>query len=220
MTTVAILPVKRFNAAKSRLDGDLTPGSRRALNEAMVTDVLIALRRTPEVDVTLVVTGDKSAGALAAGYDAHPVDDPDDAGHNEAVRLGIREAIIEHNATRVVLVPGDCPALDPKELGALIDATPHAPSVVVVPDRHGEGTNALILSPPEVMHASFGPGSRARHEAAAAEAGAKCVVVEPWSLVHDVDTVDDLSTLQEELANHPGGAAHVRGILARMARNT
>jgi len=218
MTTVAILPVKRLGDAKTRLDGDLSPGARRALTEAMITDVLIALRRTPEVDVVLVVTGDTSASALAAGYDAQVVDDPDDAGHNAAVRLGIREAIIEHNADRVLLVPGDCPALDPADVGELLRAAPHAPSVVIVPDRHGEGTNALVLSPPEVMHASFGPGSRERHEAAAAEAGAACKVIPAWSLVHDVDTVDDLAALQEELAEHPGGAAHVRGILARMAR--
>jgi len=216
--TVAILPVKRFDAAKTRLERDLTPGSRKALTEAMVTDVLIALRRTPEVDVTLVVTGDTGAAALAAGYDAHPVDDPDDAGHNAAVRLGIREAIIEYDAARVVLVAGDCPAIDPKELGELIERAPRAPSVVIVPDRHGDGTNALVLSPPEVMDYSFGPGSRARHEAAAAEAGAACVVAEPWSIVHDVDTVDDLATLEQELAAHPGNAAHVRGILARMSR--
>ena len=67
MTTVAILPVKRLGDAKTRLDGDLSPGARRALTEAMITDVLIALRRTPEVDVVLVVTGDTSASALAAG---------------------------------------------------------------------------------------------------------------------------------------------------------
>jgi 2-phospho-L-lactate/phosphoenolpyruvate guanylyltransferase len=218
MTTVAILPVKRFPAAKTRLDSSFTPGQRKALAEAMVTDVLIALRRTPEIDVSLVVTGEPSASALALGYGAEVVDDPDDAGHHAAVRIGIREAIAEHGADRVVLIPGDCPALDPADLSALLRGAPRGRSVVVVPDRHGDGTNALVLTPPEVMHASFGPGSRARHEAAAAEAGAACEVVPAWSLVLDVDTGEDLDALRAALDAHPGGAAHVRGLLGRLAR--
>ena len=83
--TVAILPVKRFSAAKQRLDGDLSDGTRRALAEAMVTDVLIALRRARRVDEVIVVSGEDAAAALAAGFDASAVvDDPDDAGHSAA----------------------------------------------------------------------------------------------------------------------------------------
>lgn len=184
----------------------------------MLTDVLIALRRTPEVDRVIVVTGEPSAAALAVGYGGEVVHDADDSGHNPATRLGVREAIAEHGADRVLLVPGDCPALDPKDLSALLNGAPRAPSVVIVPDRHGDGTNGLVLTPPEIMHAAFGPGSRARHEQAAATAGAACTVVPAWSLVLDVDDVDDLRVLQETLDANAGGAAHVRGLLNRLAR--
>ena len=71
--TIAVLPVKRFGAAKQRLDNDLSDGTRRALAEAMVTDVLIALRRARRVDEVLVVSGETLAVALAAGYDAAAV---------------------------------------------------------------------------------------------------------------------------------------------------
>jgi len=220
MKTVAVVPVKRFDAAKTRLNGGLTAGTRRALTEAMVTDVLIALRRTKEVDVVLVVTGDTNAVALASGYDALVVDDPDDAGHNPAARIGIRAAIADHQAERVLLVPGDCPALDPTDLSDLLSQARRGPSVVIVPDRHGDGTNALVLTPPDVMGPSFGPGSRARHEEGAATAGAACVVVPAWSLINDVDTPEDLDVLRDSLGDKPGGAAHVRGLLTRLSRLT
>lgn len=218
MKTIAVLPVKRWAAAKQRLEEELSGGTRRALAEAMVTDVLVALRRCRAVDHVLMVTGEAGAAALAHGYEAQVVDDPSDAGHTDAARRGIAAAIARA-AERVLLVPGDCPALDPHELGRLL-ARPRAglSEVVVVPDRHGTGTNALVLTPPDVMAPSFGPGSRDRHVAAAQEAGARCAVEELRSLMFDVDTSEDLDALRDLLAGATGGAAHTRGLLNRLAR--
>lgn len=215
--TVAILPVKRFKTAKRRLDGDLQEGTRRALAEAMVTDVLVALRRAKGIDAVLVVTGDPAAEALARGYDAEVVPDPADDGHVAAARLGIQAARVRH-AARVVLVPGDCPALDPVELDRLLARPAQGPAVVVVPDRHATGTNALILTPPDAMDPAFGDGSRERHERLGTQAGARVTVVEVPSLGLDVDTSEDLDALREALASHTGGAAHTRGLLARVSR--
>jgi len=218
MRTVAVLPIKRFGAAKTRLDHDLSEGTRRALAEAMVTDVLIALRRAKRVDEVLVVSGENAAVALAAGYDAAAVvDDPDDAGHSAAAERGVRVAL-ERGATRVVLVPGDCPALDPAELDGLLRRPEQAPEVVVVPDRHGTGTNALVLTPPAVIRPAFGVGSRERHERLAREAGARAAVVDVPTLGLDVDTLDDLDALREALGRLRGGASHTRGLLARVSR--
>jgi 2-phospho-L-lactate guanylyltransferase len=218
--TVAILPVKRFGAAKQRLDNDLSDGTRRALTEAMVTDVLIALRRAKRIDEVLVVSGETMAVALAAGYDAAAVvDDPEDAGHSAAAERGVAAAI-ERGATRVLLVPGDCPALDPAEVDELLDEAygVQPPDVVVVPDRHGTGTNALLLTPPDAIRPSFGPGSRERHERLAAEAGASVASVDVPTLGLDVDTVEDLAALRTALEDVRGGASHTRGLLARFGR--
>jgi 2-phospho-L-lactate guanylyltransferase len=218
--TIAVLPIKRFGSAKQRLDNGLSDGTRRALAEAMVTDVLIALRRAKYVDEVLVVSGETMAVALAAGYDAAAViDDPDDVGHSAAARRGV-QAAMERGATRVLLVPGDCPALDPTELDDLLeDAEGVAPpDVIVVPDRHGDGTNALLLTPPDAIQPAFGPGSRERHERLAAEAGATCTAIAVPTLGLDVDTVDDLAALRTALEDVRGGASHTRGLLARFGR--
>lgn len=214
--TIAVLPVRRFAAAKSRLDGALSAGTRRALTESMVTDVLLALRRTAAVDEVLVVTADPAAEAIGHGYGATVLLDDAEAGQSAAAAIGIARAI-ERGATRVLLVPGDCPALDPAQLTALLAAAPAAPSVTIVPDRHGSGTNALVLAPPAIIEPAFGTGSRERHEATAAAAGATCRIEAVPTLLVDVDTGDDLDALRELLAGQRGGAAHTRGMLSRLA---
>ncbi len=216
MRAVAVLPVKRFADAKQRLSTGLAPGTRRALAEAMLTDVLVALRRTEGLDEVVVVTAEPVAEALALGYGARVVSDTREAGQSPAAQLGL-DAV--EGADVVLLVPGDCPALDPTQLTALLQSVEPAPSVVLVPDRHGTGTNGLLLHPPSAIEPSFGPGSRDRHTALAEEAGASLRVEEMPSLVLDVDTPDDLAAMREALERSRGGAAHTRGLLRRLARN-
>ncbi len=216
MQTVAVLPVKRFADAKQRLSTGLAPGTRRALAEAMLTDVLVALRRTEGLDEVVVVTAEPVAEALALGYGARVVADTVESGQSPAAQIGL-EAV--DGADVVLLVPGDCPALDPIELAELLRSVEPQPSVVLIPDRHGSGTNGLLLHPPSAIVPAFGPGSRDRHTALAEEAGASLRVVEMASLVLDVDTPDDLAAMREVLEGSHGGAAHTRGLLRRLARN-
>jgi 2-phospho-L-lactate guanylyltransferase len=191
MPTVAVLPVKRFEHAKQRLGGELGPADRVLLAEAMLRDVLSALSRTRRLYGLVVVTGELRARALARGSGAVLVDDPRDDGQAAAARLGVARAV-EIGARRALLVPGDCPAMDPEELDGLLRSDEAAPAVTVVPDRHGTGTNALLLSPPDVIAPAFGEGSFARHVRAVEEAGASLAVERIPSLELDVDTSEDL----------------------------
>ena len=217
MPTIAILPIKTLDAAKQRLAQELDPQPRRALVEAMFSDVLVALRRTTLVDQVLVVSKDHNAQRIAGGYGAMSAEDEDD-GHNGAAGRGVARAI-ELGMDRALLVPGDCPLLDPAELDALIGRSVSAPSVLVVPDRHGTGTNALLLTPPDAMASSFGPGSHDRHHEHAAAAGLAVETVEVASLALDVDTPEDLAAVEERLASTRGGAAHTRGMLRQLLRS-
>lgn len=214
--TFAILPVKRFLGAKARLGGDITTGTRRALAESMVTDVLMALRRTEAVDGVFVVTSEPTADAIGRGYGATVLVDDVEEGQSAATLIGIDHAL-EQGAGRVLLVPGDCPALDPAEIGELLERPVLDPSVTIVPDRHGTGTNALVLTPPDVIEPAFGPGSRERHEQLAEAAGVPFEIAHVETLAIDVDTADDLDALRDALANRRGGAAHTRGMLSRLA---
>jgi 2-phospho-L-lactate/phosphoenolpyruvate guanylyltransferase len=217
MSTRAILPIKSFTEAKQRLAHELSPGPRRALAEAMFSDVLTALRRSKAVDEIVVVSSDHGAQQIAGGHGATVLEDAM-SGHSDAAAMAIREAI-EASVARVLLVPGDCPLLDPKELDQLLSRPESERMAVIVPDRHRTGTNALVLSPPDVLSPSFGPDSCARHSTMAREAGAPHAVVEVPTLALDIDTADDLEALSAQLDRLHGGAAHTRGMLNQLTRS-
>jgi 2-phospho-L-lactate/phosphoenolpyruvate guanylyltransferase len=216
MGTFAILPVKTFANAKQRLNEGLETGRRSVIAEAMYSDVLIALRRARRVDEILVITADDRAVQIAGGYGASVLIDQE-RGHNTAAAVGVLAAC-RAKADRALLVPGDCPLLDPSEVDSLISRDP-APAAVIVPDRHGTGTNALLLTPPDSLDPTFGLDSCARHQANAARLGVASEVVEVPSLALDIDTPDDLELLHATLESIHGRAAHTRGALRQLLRS-
>jgi 2-phospho-L-lactate/phosphoenolpyruvate guanylyltransferase len=205
--TIAVLPVKSFGRAKQRLR---PAGVDRAeLAAAMAGDVLEALGSVRGLDEVIVVSAERPG---AAGIEW--VHDPVEAGQSSAALRGVRAAV-ERGAQRALLVPGDCPALDPGEVDELL--APAEPGVVIVPDRHGSGTNALLIDPPTALTPAFGPGSFARHAALAHAAGATVRVGRLPSLELDVDTPGDLAALRAALAERPGGAPRTRAMLDGIA---
>jgi 2-phospho-L-lactate/phosphoenolpyruvate guanylyltransferase len=196
--------VKRFSAAKQRLAAGIDDERRAAVVAAMLADVLEAIGEARSIERTIVVTSEPAAANLTAGAGAEVLPDPDEGGHSGAALAGIAHAR-ELGAGCVVLLPGDCPLLDPRELERLLTGMPER-YVAVVPDRHGTGTNALALAPPEAIRPAFGEGSRARHVAAAREAGMPYAIEELPSLALDLDTPADVVALTRVLAEQPGRA--------------
>jgi 2-phospho-L-lactate guanylyltransferase len=220
MRATAIIPVKRFGQAKQRLLEALDRPRRAALVKAMLTDVLAATSEAELVERVVLVTGERRAERVALRHAQRtetPLEvlrDPQDAGHPEAATLGIVRAKAL-GAECVALLPGDCPLLDPTELdGALERMTDTA--VLVVPDRHGTGTNALLLSPPDAIGPAFGPGSCARHADLARRLGHRPAIEPLQSLGLDVDTPGDLAAMAEVLERRPERAPATAAELARM----
>jgi 2-phospho-L-lactate guanylyltransferase len=208
--TAAVLPVKRFPLAKQRLGESVTDALRVDLARAMVGDVLSALRDCQAIDAMIIVTREQTVAAAARYLGATVIEDTAEAGQSAAAELGIGQARAD-GFERVVCVPGDCPALDPDELAALLNE--HGAGVTIVPDRHGSGTNGLVLAPPGAISPSFGPDSRARHERLARAAGVAWRIEWPGSLLLDIDTGDDLAALRERLAGERVRAPRTRAVL-------
>jgi 2-phospho-L-lactate guanylyltransferase len=219
MSTIAILPVKSFASAKQRLSDELGAGSRQALAQAMFSDVLASLRRVPGLDSVVVVTADRVAEAAALGERVQVLLDTEQRGQSPAALIGIEHAR-ERGFERVLLVPGDTPLLDPGEVAGLLRrGAEEELGVMIVPDRHGEGTNALLLSPPDAIEPSFGPGSCERHSEAARAAGVAFVVERVPTLELDVDTGQDLHVLAATLEGRRGQAPSTRGALRQLDRS-
>jgi 2-phospho-L-lactate guanylyltransferase len=211
MRTAAILPVKHFAQAKRRLGASVAGELRDELARAMVGDVLVALSETPSIQRTIVVTREDSVAVAARETGALTVQDTAEASQSAAVALGVARALAD-GFERVLCVPGDCPALDPVELDSLLD-TSDTCKVVIVPDRHGTGTNGLLLTPPDAISPSFGPGSCERHRALAREAGAVYRIEQPASLLLDIDTGADLAVLRDRLSGERIRASRTRAVL-------
>jgi 2-phospho-L-lactate guanylyltransferase len=219
MSTIAILPVKSFGAAKQRLAAALGAGSRQALAQAMFSDVLASLRRVPGLDSVVVVTADRLAESAALGERVQVLRDTEQSGQSAAALIGIHHAQAR-GFERVLLVPGDTPLLDPGEVAGLLRrALDDGVGALIVPDRHGEGTNALVLSPPDAIEPSFGPGSCERHAAAARSAGVSWAVERVPTLELDVDTGQDLELLAATLERRRGQAPSTRGALRQLDRS-
>jgi 2-phospho-L-lactate/phosphoenolpyruvate guanylyltransferase len=217
MRTLAILPIKNLDQAKQRLSPELDPTPRRALVEAMFSDTLVALRRAKALPNVLVISSDSRAQRIAEGYGATVLADAG-TGHNDAALIGLRRAG-ELGVDRALLLPADCPLIEPAELDQLAQRPIPDRCVLVIPDRHGMGTNGLLLHPPDAMEPSFGEGSHARHLGNARAAGVHAETVEVASLALDLDTPDDLAVIEEKLATTRGGAAHTRGMLRQLLRS-
>jgi 2-phospho-L-lactate/phosphoenolpyruvate guanylyltransferase len=229
MRTAAILPVKRFSLAKQRLGASVAEQLRERLAQAMVADVLHALSCVRGIERTMLVTRERSLARAAHAPGVLLLEDEAEAGQSEAVTIGVRRAIADGFA-RVLCIPGDCPALDPGELELLLRAGSGetsgahgsgAAEVVIVPDRHGSGTNGLLLSPPDAIAPSFGPDSCRRHVALARAAGVRYRLERLPSLLLDIDTGADLAALRtqgaadEESDRAARGQAHGAAVRTR-----
>ena len=220
MNATVVLPVKRFSAAKRRLADSVDERGRSMLLAAMLEDVLTAIDGAEATEQVVVVTGERRAERVAmraAQRLTTPIEvlrDPSDHGHSEAATLGIVRALAL-GASCAALLPGDCPLLDSVELDAALGRAAQG-RVGVIPDRHGEGTNGLVLAPPDAVGPAFGPGSRSRHLELSAARGLRGEVDDVPSLRLDLDTPDDLMELRAALDAAPAGAPRTAAALAEL----
>jgi 2-phospho-L-lactate guanylyltransferase len=208
--TTAIVPVKGLSVANGRLNGLLSESERTRLAEALFLDLIVKLPRSRNIDDVLIVTADDWV-ARHAGWFGHKVlvQQADD-GHAEAAAAGARAAMAD-GAQRVAMLPVDCPMLDTDELDAHLGRSPR--TALIVPDRHGTGTNALMLNPPDLFLPAFGPDSCARHVSRARATGQSFALEAVDSLAIDLDTPEDFTLLRDRLLLDPQPAPHTAKVL-------
>jgi len=199
MTPFAILPVKPLAAGKSRLAEILTDAERAAFNRRLARHVLTVAIAALGADRTVVVSRDPAVLALARARRAMAIDEQGESGLNAALVHGTAEAQ-RRGADAVLVLPVDLPLLTPADIEAMIAAAGAQPAVVVAPDRHETGTNALLFAPPALLPFAFGPNSFDNHLAAARRAGIEPVVVRRETLAFDIDTAADHARLRDLVA--------------------
>ena len=205
---VALVPVRSLGGAKTRLGEPLDAEERTELVRAMLRRTVQEARAAAGLDTVMVVSLDRDLleEARALGASSYLQE-------QDGLNQGLEEArrAIDIGAAALLVLPVDLPGVSASALDTLVNAAeearrgaPDRPAVVLVPDRHGTGTNALLLVPPGAIPFRFGEGSRAAHATAARAAGASYVELD-GPLDFDVDTPADLLEADMRGLDHEGG---------------
>jgi 2-phospho-L-lactate/phosphoenolpyruvate guanylyltransferase len=205
MSLYAIIPVKPFANGKARLAPVLSPEARAALCQRLFEHVLDAACAAVGLDGIVVVSADDTVRVIAEARGATCIDEPlpgktgpdqkELDGLNAALAIGRQEAIARL-ASAILVLPADLAFVTAEDIGALIAAgRGPAMAMAIAPDEARDGTNALLLSPPDLIGFSFGPDSFETHCAAAVAAGTKPAIIERPGLGFDVDAPEDLSRI-------------------------
>ena len=198
MTLWAIIPVKPLRRGKTRLSKVLSEDQRAALNTRLLIRTLDTITTHPELEQVLVVSRDTEALAIARYHGARTVLEDGTPHLNIAITRATAVAQM-YSVSGVLVLPADLPQLQPTDVGVMVEAAKYSPTMVIAPDHRGQGTNALLLRPPDLINFSFGENSFYRHVGQATSKGAKVEVVELPSLARDVDYPEDLAFLNGEL---------------------
>jgi 2-phospho-L-lactate/phosphoenolpyruvate guanylyltransferase len=187
LASVAI-PVRSFEGAKSRLGAVLDAEERRELVDVLLRRTVAAALAARGVTEVIVVSPDPEVRRVAAAAGARPVEQ-----RSRGLNPALHEARAAATGDRLLILPADIPGIDAAAIERVLEAgdSTGRPSVVLVPDRHGRGTNALLLDPPDVIDPAFGGDSRTGHAWLASSADAAYAEVRDV-LGLDVDTPEDL----------------------------
>jgi 2-phospho-L-lactate guanylyltransferase len=184
-----VVPAKPLALGKSRLSGLLRTHERRILNERLLRHVLGVAVAVVGAARVIVVSADPAVHALARRYRVQACREQGARDLNNALTQGAALAQ-RQGAAAVLSIASDLPLLDEAALRALIaEAKPNA--VVAATDRAGQGTNALLMSPPGRITYQYGRDSLRRHQAQARQIGCRWAVVQAPALAFDIDHPDD-----------------------------
>jgi len=189
MRTWAIIPVKRLVEAKSSLSEALTLMQRRELVLRMLVDVLNAIRGARSIVGTIVVSPDEEVLKFARANGAFGVVEPG-IELNEALKLAINHAVVK-GASSVLILPSDLPLLRGADIENIIAMASPPRDVVIAPSKDN-GTNALLLLPPDVINLRFGGESFPSHLAEARMISIRPHIYRSITVAIDVDDVEDL----------------------------
>jgi 2-phospho-L-lactate/phosphoenolpyruvate guanylyltransferase len=196
MTFWAIIPVKPLRLGKSRLAGSISDIERIDLNKKLLVHTITTLTGISEIEQVLVISRDSDAISIARELGAKTVQDNGSPQLNSALTRATIFAQL-HSIKGVLILPADLPLITNGDICSFINKASDPPVVVIAPDRRGEGTNALLISPAGIIDYDFGPNSFKRHCERAISAGARLEVINIPSLAFDLDIPEDLTLLQE-----------------------
>lgn len=215
-TTWALVPIKDFAAAKSRLTPVLDIQQCAQLGACMAADVIAALHASSRIDEVACLGSAGPVRQFAAKHECLFIEESPGTGWLAALDAAAQQ-IAEAGAGTLLIVPGDLPTISAGDIDALL--AEHAGGLTLCPARRDGGTNALAISPPDAIDFRFGDDSCARHIEAARDRGLDWRVSVSAAFDNDIDVPADLAWLLEmNPAGHTGQFLAASGLSPAQAR--
>jgi 2-phospho-L-lactate guanylyltransferase len=200
MKIAALIPVKGFTNAKQRLASLLSAAERAALAEAMLRDVLRETLAARGLESVYVVTGDAEVREIAASLGATVIREREEKGETEAVTFALLD-IQRRGVQAALVIPADIPLLRSVDIELVLEPIARhdglSPFALLVPSHDRMGTNALLLSPPNVIGLRFGYDSFSYHLSQVASKGMPLRVLDNERLALDIDEPQDLERFRQ-----------------------
>ncbi len=191
MTLWAVLPVKPLKIGKSRLHSSLSEPEVVNLNKKLFESTYERLQNCTLIDRILVISKDPEILERTAGLGGVGLLENEQSSLNMAV-LQAQTYIQENETGEVLIIPVDLPQMETKNLYELIRLGRDTKSVVIVPDLHQMGTNAIFLSKAMLIEPKFGRQSFQKHSKQALNNCAQLIVWLNKNIQSDLDTPQDL----------------------------
>jgi len=192
----ALVPVKELTQSKQRLAGVLDPDEREGLVLAMLQDVLSAIRDANVFDGVLLVSRSQKVQALAQDFVTDIFVESRGSDHSRAVTEANRYLIGQHRTKSSMAISGDIPRITAQDIHEVLA---YHDRLTLVPNDTGEGTNAILASPPNVIMSQFGGPSLRRHIKSADAAGLTPRIVHNENIALDIDEPRDLARAVADL---------------------
>ena len=188
MKTSVIIPVKTFQKSKTRLQ--LSEEKTNKLCRLLLEEVIRTIHESKLIDKTIVVTNEEQISDIIEKYSCKKIKDEHETSVNDAVKLA-EEYLLENEFTHSIVLPLDVPFFESDDLKKLLDFSENE-SVIVVPSRHFDGTNALLRTPINSMTPRYDEGSYSFQIESAKTSNVKISVGLVYRLMLDIDNPEDL----------------------------
>ena len=195
MKIAAIIPVKTFSKAKTRLD--LSPQQVEDLCKVMLDEILHTLSISPQIEKTIMITKEEKAIKIGEKYNTITIKDEKEESVNSAVALADKY-LLENNFDASIVFPQDIPFIKTQDIDFMLNYKMHPNFAIIVPSRRFDGTNALARMPIDLMETHYDEDSYKIHMNTAKEHTLNVAMVFVKRIMWDVDNAEDLKFLLEQ----------------------
>ena len=195
MKIAAIIPVKTFSKAKTRLD--LSPQQVEDLCIVMLEEILHTISISPHIENTVIVTKEEKAIAIGEKFNAIIIKDEKEESVNSAVALADKY-LLENNFHASIVFPQDIPFIKTQDIDFMLNYKTHPNFAIIVPSRRFDGTNALARMPIDLMKTHYDEDSYKIHMNTAKEHTLNVAMVFVKRIMLDIDNAEDLKFALEQ----------------------